>query len=157
MKPSATASVPQRARRSAVECTPPKLVASATSSQRGEEALRALGARQREADERPAEARIWRAATAWAGVVREPRVRTSSTPRRRAAAGQRQRVRALALEPQRRASRASGAASQASNGAGDRARPACASARSALGQLGVARRRRRRAAGRSGRRAPWSR
>ena len=77
MKPSGTASVPQRPRRSAVECTPPNVVASATSSQRVEERLRLLGARQREAHQRP-ERRIWRAATAWpewprAGVRRRPR------------------------------------------------------------------------------------
>ena len=40
----ATSSVPQRARRSAVECTPPKLVASATSSQAAEERLRRASA-----------------------------------------------------------------------------------------------------------------
>ena len=62
MKPSSTASVPQRPRRSAVECTPPKLVASATSSQRGEEALRALRALQREADERAGERHLARGA-----------------------------------------------------------------------------------------------
>ena len=52
MKPSPTASLPQRARRSALECRPPKLVASATSSQAVEEGVGAGLRADVEADDR---------------------------------------------------------------------------------------------------------
>ena len=51
MKPSGTASPPQRARRSAHVWTLPKLVASVTSRAAREEALRALGAPEVERDD----------------------------------------------------------------------------------------------------------
>ena len=100
MKPSATASVPQRARRSAVEWTPPKLVASATSSSAGEEALRALGAVEREADERAERLHLAHGdrvvrVVGEAGVADVEHLRPLAQPEREG-----QRVRALALEPQ---------------------------------------------------------
>ena len=49
MKPSGTSSVPQRARRSAVECTPPKLVASVTSAHASRNACARSADAQREA------------------------------------------------------------------------------------------------------------
>ena len=50
MKPSGTSSVPQRARRSAVECTPPKLVASLTSSQASRKAWACSAGRERQSE-----------------------------------------------------------------------------------------------------------
>ena len=137
MKPSATASVPQRARRSAVEWTPPKLVASATSSR---------SARKRCARSAPSSVKptsgpkdcIWRAAIAWCGWSARPGWRTSSTSGR--SRSQSARASAFALwRSSRRASVASErCSSQASNGPGDRRRPASGAARSARGPLGVA-------------------
>ena len=111
MKPSGTASVPQRARRSAVVCTPPKLVASATSSH---------AARKRCAPRRPAartpthrpEAPVHLPRRDRRGRVgRAARGSARRRPGRRARErlGERQRVRALALAAARRASPASGA------------------------------------------------
>ena len=57
MKPSGTSSVPQRARRSAVECTPPKLVASLTSSQASRNACACSADGQRERRSAGADAR----------------------------------------------------------------------------------------------------
>ena len=85
MKPSATASVPQRPRRSALECDAAEAGRLDDELAGGEEALRRVRARQREAHDRP-EARV--ADVAHLGALTEQR-------------RQRPRVGHLALEPQR--------------------------------------------------------
>ena len=115
-----------------VEWTPPKLVASATSSR---------SARKRCARSAPSSVKptsgpndcIWRAAIAWCGWSARPGWRTSSTSGR--SRSQRARASAFALwRSSRRASVASErCSSQASNGPGDRRRPGerCARSRAA--------------------------
>ena len=85
MKPSATGSIPQRPRRSAVECAPPNEVASATSVQRRQEPLRGRGVGQRERHDRseqpahlPRRRRRGRGATAGRDRARRRRARTSA-------------------------------------------------------------------------------
>ena len=149
MKPSATSSVPQRARRSAVEWTPPKLVASTTSSQRVEERLGAPGALEREADERAREghlARRDRVPPGWTTSTTSSRARSSSATRGR--------VGRRALEPQaERGQRAVG--EPGLEAAGDRARAGVRQRAQRRGPLRVAHARPRRAARRSARRATW--
>ena len=133
MKPSGTSSVPQRARRSAVEWTPPKLVASATSSQRVEEGLGALGGGEREADERPE----WRHLPARHSADRAGWTTSSTSSRSRSARGERRRVRARSARAAARAWASERWASQASNAPG--MEPDCErQRRSADGPLAVA-------------------
>ena len=136
MKPSGTASVPQRARRSAVACTPPK------RRRLGHQLAARRGSAGRA---RRSRARSPPAARSGASGARRPRARRGATSlgcdvvARAQQRRPRRGVRARALEPQRRAWPASGARARPRTRPGSRP-TAVRQRRSASDQLGVARR-----------------
>ena len=149
MKPGSTASVPHRPRRSAVECTPPNEVASATSSSAARNALRALRALQREADQRPRVGHLRRGGLP-ARVADVAHIRVAPQPPRHL-----RRVGGLAPEPERERGQR---AVQHPGLERPRDRPALGAVLAQRAQPTLDRASRpRRARGRSGRRAPWSR